>query len=105
MAGVGRKGKPVAVGKVAAKRAKTVNQKPLIQGITKGDIRRMARKGGVKRIAFEVYDYSRDSILGFLKHLVKDAVTYTMHGSRKTITAMDVVMAMKRNGKSLYGYV
>ncbi len=33
-----------------------------------------------------------------------DAVTYTEHGKRKTVSALDVVFALKRQGKTLYGY-
>ena len=46
-----------------------------IQGITKATIRHLARRGGVKHI------------------------------SRKTVTAMDVVYALKRQGLSLYVFV
>ena len=34
----------------------------------------------------------------------RDAVTYTEHARRKTVTAMDVVYALKRQGKTLYGF-
>lgn len=92
-------------GKVAAKR-KVANRsnKPLIEGITKGAIRRLARRGGVKRIAFQVYEYSREVLITFLDRLVRDALTYTEHGGRKTVTNMDVVHAMKRQGKALLGF-
>ena len=33
-----------------------------------------------------------------------DAVTYTEHAKRKTVTAMDVVYALKRQGRTLYGF-
>ena len=98
------KGQGKASGKVAAKRQKTKSSRPLIQGITKGDIRRLARRGGVKRISATCYDYTRDILHGFLKKVVKDALVYTASGKRRTCTGMDVVMAMKRNGRSLYGF-
>jgi histone H4 len=37
-------------------------------------------------------------------HGVLDAVTYTMHAKPKTVTAMDVVNALKRQGRTLYGF-
>ena len=40
----------------------------------------------------------------FLDGVVRDAVTYTEHAKRKTVTAMDVVYALKRQGKTLYGF-
>ncbi len=32
----------------------------------------------------------------FLENVIRDAVTYTEHAKRKTVTAMDVVYALKR---------
>jgi len=40
----------------------------------------------------------------FLEHVIRDAVTYTEHAHRKTVTAMDVVYALKRQGRTLYGF-
>ena len=39
-----------------------------------------------------------------LENLIWDAATYTEHAKRKTITAMDVVYALKRQGRTLYGF-
>lgn len=92
-------------GKVAAKRkAAARSTKPLIEGITKGAIRRLARRGGVKRIAFQVYEYSREVLINFMDKLLRDALTYTEHSNRKTVTNMDVILAMKRQGKALLGF-
>lgn len=33
-----------------------------------------------------------------------DAVTYSEHARRKTVTAMDVVYVLKRQGRTLYGF-
>ncbi|MBA0795119.1 hypothetical protein Gohar_006020, partial [Gossypium harknessii] len=37
----------------------------------------------------------------FLENVIRDAVTYTEHARRKTVTAMDVVYALKRQGRTL----
>lgn len=74
-----------------------------IQGVTKPAIRRLARRGGVKRIAGGVYEETRGVLKIFLEHIVRDAVLYTEHAGRKTVTSMDVVRALKRNGRCLYG--
>ncbi|KAJ7871178.1 hypothetical protein B0H14DRAFT_2570906 [Mycena olivaceomarginata] len=34
----------------------------------------------------------------------RDSVTYTKHAKRKTVTALDVVYALKRSGRTLYGF-
>merc|ERR1719502_154827 len=98
------KGKGKSGGKVAAQRKKQHQARPVLEGITKGDIRRLARKGGVKRISSDVYGEARQTIKGFVQHLTKTALVYTAAAKRKTCYPMDVVMAMKREGRSLYGF-
>jgi histone H4 len=106
MAGQGKGGKGVGgKGKVGTKR--TAARRPArasIEGITKPAIRRLARRGGVKRISSFIYDDSRQVLKGFLEGIVRDAVTYTEHARRKTVTAMDVVYALKRQGRTIYGF-
>ena len=75
-----------------------------IQGITKPAIRRLARRGGVKRISGLIYEETRSVLKIFLENVIRDAVTYTEHARRKTVTAMDVVYALKRQGRTLYGF-
>ena len=75
-----------------------------IQGITKPAIRRLARRGGVKRISGLIYEETRGVLKVFLENVIRDAVTYTEHARRKTVTALDVVHALKRQGRTLYGF-
>ena len=75
-----------------------------LQGITKPAIRRLARRGGVKRISGLIYEETRGVLKVFLENVIRDAVTYTEHAKRKTVTAMDVVYALKRQGRTLYGF-
>lgn len=37
----------------------------------------------------------------FLEGVIRDAVTYTEHAKRKTVTSLDVVYALKRQGRKL----
>ncbi|KAJ7881208.1 histone-fold-containing protein, partial [Mycena leptocephala] len=76
-----------------------------IQGITKPAIRRLARRGGVKRISGLIYEETRGVLKIFLENVIRDSVTYTstLSGS-KTVTALDVVYALKRSGRTLYGF-
>ena len=67
-------------------------------------IRRLARRGGVKRISGTIYEETRSVLKGFLENLIRDAVTYTEHGKRKTVTALDVVFSLKKAGRTLYGF-
>ncbi|KAI8063231.1 histone-fold-containing protein [Gongronella butleri] len=75
-----------------------------IQGITKPAIRRLARRGGVKRISGLIYEETRGVLKVFLENVIRDAVTYTEHAKRKTVTSLDVVYALKRQGRTLYGF-
>ncbi|KAJ6739939.1 HISTONE H4 [Salix purpurea] len=77
-----------------------VIQRDNIQGITKPAIRRLARRGGVKRISGLIYEETRGVLKIFLENVIRDAVTYTEHARRKTVTAMDVVYALKRQGRT-----
>nr|XP_025956693.1 histone H3-like [Dromaius novaehollandiae] len=96
MSGRGKGGK--GLGKGGAKRHRKV-LRDNIQGITKPAIRRLARRGGVKRISGLIYEETRGVLKVFLENVIRDAVTYTEHAKRKTVTAMDVVYALKRQGR------
>ncbi len=92
-------------GKLGVKRfTNKASSKNVILGITKPAIRRLARRGGVKRIAADIYEETRNVLKGFLENVVRDAITYTEHARRKTVTALDVVYALKRQGRTLYGF-
>ena len=101
MSGRGKGGK--GLGKGGAKRHRR-GAKNSIQGVTKPAIRRLARRGGVKRVSGLIYEESRGVLKNFLENVVRDAVTYCDHGKRKTVTALDVVYALKRQGRTLYGF-
>ena len=75
-----------------------------IQGITKPAIRRLARRGGVKRINGEIYEETRNRLKAFLERVLKDTVTYTEHARRRTVQDLDVVYALKHQGHTLYGF-
>ncbi|CAK9026160.1 Histone H4 [Durusdinium trenchii] len=78
--------------------------KESIQGITKPAIRRLARRGGVKRISGLIYEETRGVLKTFLENVLRDSITYTEHARRKTVTAMDIVYALKRQGRTIYGF-
>ncbi|CAH1764999.1 2072_t:CDS:2, partial [Entrophospora sp. SA101] len=57
-----------------------------IQGITKPAIRRLTRRGGVRRISELVYEETRSVLKMFLEN---DTVTYTEYARCKTVTSLD----------------
>ena len=102
MSGRGKGGK--GLGKAGAKRHRKILRGNIESVITQPSIRRLARRGGVKRISGLIYDEARYILRVFLSDLLKDVVRYTEHARRQTVTARDVVYALKRQGKTLYGF-
>lgn len=74
-----------------------------VQGITKPAIRCPARCGDVKRISGLNYEETRGVLKVVLGNVIRDAVTYTEDAKGKTMTAMKVVYALKREGRTLFG--
>jgi histone H4 len=97
--GMGKRG----IGMGGAKRHSKVVINTL-DGIKNGAIRRLARKGGVKRLNRTVYDESRYALSMFLISVIDKAITYTKHRDKHTMTVSDVIYALKINGNVLYGY-
>jgi histone H4 len=98
------RGKGMAgLGKGGAKRHRKILRDNLF-GITKPAIRRLCRRGGIKRISNLVYEETRGGLKAFMENIIRDAVTYMEHAKRKTVSALDVVYALKRNNRVLYGY-
>ncbi len=96
----GKGGKSVGKGKAFRHN----HVKDPMSGLTKPAIRRLCRRGGVKRISNGIYDESRGVLKQFIDNVVKDALAYCEHARRKTVTAMDIIYALKRQGKTLYGF-
>merc|ERR1719409_1360732 len=100
---VGKKGKTIGKGG-GGYRSHKILREGSMQGITKPAIRRLARRGGVKRISGLIYEETRGVLKVFLENVLRDSITYTEHSKRKTVTALDVVYALKRQGRTIYGF-
>ena len=50
------------------------------------------------------YDNAQDAFKVFLVNIIRDAITYSEHAHRRLVTVMDVVLALKRNGHTVYGF-
>ncbi|KAB8342758.1 hypothetical protein FH972_022356 [Carpinus fangiana] len=77
-----------------------------IQGVTKPAIRRLARRGGVKRISADIYDGMRGALKEFLETILRDAVMLldSTPQKRKVVTVRDVVFALNLRGRTIYGF-
>lgn len=71
-------------------------------GISKGGIRRLARRAGVKRISAPVYDEVRATLKEFVSGIMTDTVAIMELTKKKTVSAADVLYALKKAGKTLY---
>lgn len=67
-------------------------------------IRRIARRGGIKRISGTYYEALAVITQKRLESVLHDAVTYAEYAKRKTVTVEDVLRSLKRRGMVLYGY-
>ncbi|KAH9242140.1 hypothetical protein K456DRAFT_723503 [Colletotrichum gloeosporioides 23] len=106
--GGGKKGtEKVSGGKVlpgqGAKRHRKI-MKDTIRGITKPAIRRLARRGGVKRISAMIYDDARSALKDRLTGIIRDCITYVEYRGAKTITIHDVIHSLRRLGAPIYGF-
>ena len=97
------KGKPKFHGK-GKRHRHNIRLANLENGISKSSIRRLARRGGVKRISTDIYDKTRSNLKKFLEKILHDTIILTEHSKRKTVTARDVVTALKHQGCTMYGY-
>ena len=76
-----------------------------VSGISDGAIKRLARRGGIKRVAGNIYGEVRNIYRTFIDKLAEDAFSYAEIAKRKTVYPLDVVYALKRQGRNIYGYV
>merc|ERR1719198_1508055 len=84
------RGKSGKLGKVAGKAGgKRIDKngprkgRASILGVTKPAIRRLARRGGVKRISSTIYEETRGVLKAFLENVIRDSVTYTEHARER----------------------
>ena len=97
----------VGKGTVTPKRFRSAKKRrPVIgtncDGLTRPAIRRLARRGGVKRISDDTYETAQSAQRIFLELIIRDAVLYTEHARRKTVTTWDIIASLKRQGKTLF---
>lgn len=96
------------LGLSGAKRPRGAKGKPFGQNnqmkFSKGSVRKIARRAGVKRMSMTIYDPLRAAARSFVDKIVDDAVTLTDYSKKKTVSAMACVTSLKRHGKNIYGF-
>ncbi|ODM98869.1 Histone H4 [Orchesella cincta] len=73
----------------------------IIHGIANPAIRRSSRCGDVNCIAGP--NVIRKSLHDFLSKIIRDSIHNSESSERNTITIQDVLYALKKYGRSLYG--
>ncbi|KAJ6461212.1 histone Octamer, chromosomal Protein, alpha carbons only, partial [Mycena vitilis] len=71
---------------------------------TRPTFKRLARRGGVKRLSSFMYEESRGCLFPYVQELLRDTILHAENSYRTTVTAADVVHALRRSGRNLYGY-
>lgn len=72
--------------------------------LTKPALRRLCRRGGVKRISSDIYATARQTSKFLLGVIMDNCLVYTEHAKRSTINFTDVrYAALKATGMNLYG--
>lgn len=89
---------------VAIKRKKKLSKVNIDRAMTRSSLRRLARRGGVKRISTPVLKEIREVLTEFLKRTINDSLAYMEHSKRKTVSVMDVIYALKNQNMHLYGF-
>ncbi|KAI9713199.1 MAG: hypothetical protein M1820_001184 [Bogoriella megaspora] len=75
-----------------------------IQSISRGEIRRLARRGGVFRFTEEIYPTTRKVLYDRLKDILSQVVALVEHRGKKTIQVRDVIFVLSRMGNPIYGF-
>lgn len=72
-----------------------------IFGITKGVIKRLSRRAGVKRMSNLVFEEIRIVMKGDLENLIRNSIIYMVAAKRKTVERKDIYAAAKSLGKHI----
>ncbi len=67
-------------------------------------VRRLARRGGVKRISALCYDEVRANFERLLEDILRDTITFTDHVNRRTVTVGDVLNGLNVAKQPIYGF-
>ena len=100
--GLGRGKAPMSGGGGPKRHLRKERLRDNILGVTAPAIRRLARRGGIKRIDGKIYEATRQVLKDWLTKVTRDAITYTEYARRKTVTHMDVILAVKKHRITLY---
>lgn len=73
-------------------------------GIRKTGIRRLAMRAGIKRLGDAVCNDAVIVLRSFMSNIIRDAIAHTDLAERKTVSSRDVIAALNRTNRRLYGF-
>lgn len=72
--------------------------------ISTPSIRRLARRGGVRRMSFGISNEIRSILKAYIRNVLSKTMIYTDAAKRTTVTPIDVVHGLKAIGTTSYGF-
>merc|ERR1711991_200197 len=75
------------------------------RGVTNGSIRRLARRGGCKRLASNVYEQARQLLKNFVSSVMGDThalMDVNQERPAKTVSVQHVLYALRKRGCTMY---
>jgi len=94
--------RPSYSGRQGLKRIKSHKLK--LAGLDRPSIRRLARRGGVKRLSGDIYGTVKTTLQSWLEAILHDVAVFAEAAKRKTVIVNDVLLSLKRNGITLLGF-
>lgn len=67
-------------------------------------IRRLARRGGIKRVSYDLYEETRRVIENYVIHTLRNAQHVMESSGRKMIDVHDILYALRVQGRTVYGF-
>ena len=83
----------------------TQRQQPRLAGsdVSSAAVRRLARRGGVKRLSGDLYNEGRRVLNDFARKVLRKVQILAHHSKGKTVSLADMVQDLRHNGVSYYG--
>ena len=68
------------------------------------DVKRLAYRAGIQRTSRKFLTHAKDELKNFVTKVISNAIVYTTHSNRSTVTTLDIVYALKRQNRTLHTY-
>ena len=77
----------------------------IVKGISRGSIRRMALRAGVKRISRGCEVRMRQQLIRYVNTLTRDSLVYASYAKRKTVYLRDALAALLYHNQNVLGFM